>query len=255
MIVAEFQRFIRIGLTVLVVAGLPVWAAGAGEFELEVGATSRYVVDAYDRSDGGASFRVGAAYRHRSGVIGGVSLQNVAFAQDDALDDPREIEVQPFVGWAGSLGGGFGARLLAVRYEYPGAGAEADTDYAKYSAGLTFGDWVGLTVSHAEQAFNRDLDAQSIGLATRVPLPVGLDLLAAWGHTELDFARPDGPVARRYGAGQIGLARRFGDLELSLAYFDADAPEIPLWGESIGGSWILGATLRFEPGVGMRLAD
>ena len=230
---AEPRRAVRAGLLLAFCFCVSPLAA---QVELEVGVVSDYIRRGYSRS-GSTVVQSGARYAHESGFFGGLWMSTLDFVYDRGRQDQRDLELRGYAGYAFPLGRNFTGSALLVRYEYPDAGDSLDTAYTDASFSVQYSDTVLATVAYSPDYVGSDREAGFAELSWRAPLPLGLDLTVGAGHTDIDSAP-------NYTYGHVGLGRQISRFSAHLGYYLSDAPEIPRWGESVEGDWVVGLTAR-----------
>lgn len=212
---------------------------GSSALEVEVAVTTDYVFRGYSRSEGDPALQAGLRYRHRSGVFLGGWASTVGFAFDDAVDDPRRVEVRGFTGYTRPVGQSWFWNALVVRYEFPGSDDSVDTSYTEGQVSAQYRELVATTIAYTSSYFGRGRSGLFGEVTAGYPLPFRLDLSAGIAYAELE---QDG-ASHFYGHAELG--RTFGPLSVTLGYYDSDATPIRPWGDVVDRAWILGLTARF----------
>jgi uncharacterized protein (TIGR02001 family) len=142
----EVVRLLAAGvvLSVGLVVGTPRCAA-ADVWGGSVDITSDYIVRGISRSNDQAALQLDVHYLNSSGFVAGLFASN---AQIDP-DEPRDVELDGFLGYAWSAGDDWHGKVLASHYAYPWNRAGSGYDYDELDVDLAFQEWldVGLVYS------------------------------------------------------------------------------------------------------------
>jgi len=160
----------------------------------------------------GASLLAGVDYQHHGGLFVGGWAASVDFAQDFSPTEPREFEVNGYIGYHRRHGRWSWTATLG-RYAYPGTAVSYD--YDARSATIGFGDRVFYTATYSDEYYSRSRSALNQELSLAVPLRGDLELGGAIGHFAIDY----GLSIDHWNFGVSKLVRRFA---LDLRYYDSD---------------------------------
>ncbi len=150
-------------------------------------------------SRGNPALQVSVAYDDPSGMYAGLFASNVEFA----ISPHRELQAEPYVGYARRFGSGISAEIGAAYAAFTGPGGY---DYADLYVGIA-GDQVSARLYYAPRYFGRDSGALYAEINGAQPLSDRLRLVA---HVGILFNRgqyfPYGPTDRRVIDGRLGVA-------------------------------------------------
>lgn len=220
----------------LIAAGMAAQAGPADsqlEFSSNVALTSDYLFRGISQTDNGPAIQGGFDLSYGL-FYAGVWGSNVDF------DDSLELDL--YLGFAGTTGGGTTWDVGAVLYEYPGDGADGapDSDYQEYyvSLGQDFGVLsASVSAFYSPDFFAESDDALYLAADVEVPLSEYLALTLHFGDQSIDdndaFGTPD------YQDWSIGLATEMQGFGLSVAWSDTDLDK----GDCFGGANICDSTV------------
>lgn len=190
------------------------------------------------QSDGGLSLQAGADYQHRSGLFVGGGIADVDYAADDPLAEPRELEVNTYLGyhrrntewsWTMTLG----------RYWYPD-GAER-YEYTEARAGVGFRDRIFFSSAYTDDLFSLGRSAWNSELAMAFPLPWNMELSGALGRFDVDVTSTS--EFTHWNIGVSKVARR---IVLDLRYHDNDYDIVTPLGDPADDRYVLSVTYGFR---------
>ncbi|MEM7585709.1 MAG: TorF family putative porin [Acidobacteriota bacterium] len=212
---------------------VPAYAQQSERFTAEVVVVSDYVLRGFSRSTSESAVQLGLAYRLPSGFVAGGWASTVRFESNAGVPDEREVELQGYLGFGRSLGRGWSASALFVRYEFPDAGG-VDNGYHEFSTSLYFRELAAVTVSYTPQYLGGAASGVFVELSGRYPLASGFDLSAGLGHSELDFGATNTDT---YTYGHVAVGRSLGRVNMSLGYYFSNAQAYPRWGQVADDNW------------------
>jgi len=160
-------------------------------------------------------------YTHPSGFFAGLWASNVDF--DDQQQTPVEVDLT--AGFSCPLSDEITASLLLTYYWYPGAGSDADYDYAGLGASIAYGPF-SLVADVNVSADFADEPGTAIGLAAAVQAPLSF-LGADWLTASAQFGRQWIGDNDAYGAPdwnfyEIGLTASWDVFSLDARYTGTD---------------------------------
>jgi uncharacterized protein (TIGR02001 family) len=222
-------------------SALPAGAAGvADDLSVYVGAVSDYVFRGYSQTRERPAVQLGLDYEHESGLFAGLWASNVEFAPAGPFEDPRDVEIDAYVGYGVELGRDWALSGTLVRYAYPGADDVIDWDYNELAVALRWSD-AALAVAYSDSSLGSGEKGVAVELTDRWKLPWRLALLAGAGFYDLEAS-----YLEDYVYWNLGLARPFGRFTLTLGYFDTDGRAEEVWGDRAAARLVAGATFRIH---------
>lgn len=209
-----------IALSLMLVVGTSPCAA-ADEWGGSLGVTSDYVVRGISRSDDRAALQLDLHYLDASGFLAGVFASNTRIDPDQ----PTDVELDGFVGFAWTAGSDWRGKILASYYAYPWNEYGTTYNYAEVDLDLAFRDWLDASVSFSPDE-PRYVPKRGIMGVTSESAEVNLQravlgkLSATAGVGYAYFAGPD-PAGYAYWS--VGAALDLAPVTLVLSYVDTTA--------------------------------
>jgi uncharacterized protein (TIGR02001 family) len=211
---------LRAALAAILASALPAHAQeaeSAWSFGGEIVGASDYVWRGVSQTQEDPALQVEAFIEHASGFYLGAFASNVDFGDSE---DGIDHEFNPYIGWAGELGGGAELDVVLSRVAYPGHnGSDYDIDYTELEARLGFAEHYHVGVAYSPDIFN--LGAKGVYYYAGVAWPLadtGFTLSAQAGHYDLDAAAGDS-----YSDWLVGIDRDFGPINARLQYSDTSS--------------------------------
>lgn len=107
-----------------------------------VAISSDYLVRGISRSNHAYAWQADLHAASDLGIIGGLFASTSRFA----ADDHRDVEIDAFLGYAWASPRNWRLKLLASHYAYPWNAAGSQYDYDEIDLGVTFRDWLDVSV-------------------------------------------------------------------------------------------------------------
>ena len=189
-------------------------AADAWGGSLDV--TNNYLGRGISRSDEGAAVQADVHYLNSNGFIAGLFVSNTRIDPDQ----PTDVELNAFVGYAWSKGSDWRGRVMAAHYAYPWNQLGSGYDYDELDADATFQDWLrlGLVLSPnaPRYSWHRGLFAvTSESVEVNLQRPVLRRLSATAG---VGYSYYGGDDAGGYVYWSVGASYDFAPVTLVLSY-------------------------------------
>jgi uncharacterized protein (TIGR02001 family) len=241
----EVVRLLAAGvvLSVGLVVGTPRCAA-ADVWGGSVDITSDYIVRGISRSNDQAALQLDVHYLNSSGFVAGLFASN---AQIDP-DEPRDVELDGFLGYAWSAGDDWHGKVLASHYAYPWNRAGSGYDYDELDVDLAFQEWldVGLVYSPNSPRFLpyrglAGVTSKTVEMNLQRPVLGKLSATAGIGYSYYD-----GPDSAGYAYWSAGAAYSIAPVSLVLSYVDTTAGAKALfYNGAASGRWTGTVIWRF----------
>ena len=119
--------------------------------------TSDYRFRGVSQSARSPALQGGVDFQHDNGIFAGVWASTIDFADEAQRSNPRDIEIDYYLGFNRRFASNWTAVISVVHYAYPDT--SFDYDYTELLAGIRFRERVGLTVAHAEKVLGHDAAA------------------------------------------------------------------------------------------------
>ena len=230
-------------LSLALLLGTPRSAAAA-DWGGSLGLTSDYIVRGISRSDDHAALQLDVHYLNASGLLAG------AFASNTKIDpdEPSDVELDAFVGFAWSEGNDWRGKILASHYAYPWNRHGSGYDYDELDFDWAFQEWLDVSISYSPDAPHYLPYRGLIGVTSEsgelnVQRPVWGKLSAAAGVGYAHYAGPDGAG---YAYWSLGAAYDLAPVSLVLSYVDTSAGAKALfYNEAAAHQWMGTVIWRF----------
>jgi uncharacterized protein (TIGR02001 family) len=145
-----------------------------------------------------------------------------------ASGESTDVELDGFLGWVWTAGDTWRGRFLLSHYAYPWNQAGSGYDYDELDAGVSFSDWIGLSVSYSPDAPRY---ARGYGLSGVSEESVEIDLqhslikklrgFAGAGYSHLGVAGEVGGDG--YGYFSVGAQYDLAPVSLAVSYVNTTA--------------------------------
>lgn len=200
---------------------------------------SDYVHRGLSQTAGNGVLQGSIDYGHSSGFFAGGRVSNVEFEAEYAVANPRDVEIDAYVGF-GREHGPWTWAVTAGKYLYPDS--TYDYDYAEYTVTSAYRRWIRYTASYLEDWPLADESALDHELTGSVPLPWDVELAASVGR--IDSSGVSDLAYSYWNAGATKLWRR---LSFDLRYYDTSYPGITYIGEPAQSQWVLSLSIGLRP--------
>jgi len=208
--------------------------AGSSPFSANVTLTTDYLYRGLSQTDSDPAIQGGFDYTHSSGFFAGLWASNVDFATARPRDEPRDLEIDYYVGYNRELGSNWSAQATLIRYTYPGADSGFHYDYNELLVDATFRGLVTAGLGYTNDIFGSDASAVTYELTGRYPLAQHFDLQAGVGLFDLDDL-----LDESYLYWNLGVSAFVGRFSFDLGYFDTDSTAERFFGEAAGDRVVL----------------
>ena len=194
------------------ILGLMAWLTAAPVMAAEVsgtiGFTNDYRFHGISQTAGDAAIQGSLDVAFENGAYAGIWGSNVDFGDD------ANLEIDYYVGYAGSITDSLGYDVMLAYYTYPGYEA-SDGDYTELNLSLSYGN-AALSYAYAGDYFNTGEDGQYLSLDYSHPLMENLALDLHAGHS---FGEYWGKVDMEdYEDYSVGLSGNWAGFDLSAAW-------------------------------------
>jgi uncharacterized protein (TIGR02001 family) len=200
---------------------------------------SDYLHRGLSQTDGDPALQVGFDYMHRTGLFLGVWGSNVDYFTEQSRAQPRNREVDYYIGYDGGRND-WGWTAVMARYAY--ADPAYDYDYGEVTLGVTYKKRFSYRVSYSNDLLT--VGGSSLGqeFAVALPLAGNAELGAAIGH----FKSPDLPGGdyAHFNVGVSKLAKRF---TFDVRYYDTNYGITTHLGLPADRRWVASVSYGFNP--------
>lgn len=178
--------------------------------------TSNYMFRGVTQSSNDPALQAGVTVAHSGGFYAGFWGSSIDFG-----DGESELELDPFIGYSGSLGENTTFDLNVTYYGYPGTPGSWDYEFVEFIAGIEhdFGPAaIGVSVAYSPDFFGGTGDAFWLGGSLSVPLGEWLSASGNLGYQWLDedYGGTD------YLHYDIGLSASYQNITFDLRYIGTD---------------------------------
>jgi uncharacterized protein (TIGR02001 family) len=191
-------------------------AAGADIWGGSVDVTSDYIVRGISRSYDRAALQLDVHYLNASGFVAGLFASNTQIDPDQ----PRDVELDAFVGFAWTAGNDWRGKILASRYNYPWNRAGSGYDYDELDVDLAYQEWLNVTLVYSPNAPRYRLRQSPTGVNSEsaevnLQRPVLGRLSATAG---IGYSHFGGPDATGYAYWSVGAVYTIAPVSLVVSY-------------------------------------
>jgi uncharacterized protein (TIGR02001 family) len=217
---------------------------GADLWGGSLGVTSDYVVRGITRSNDQAALQLDLHYLNASGFTAGL------FASNTQIDpyDPRDAELNAFVGFAWSAGSDWRGKALLSHYAYPWNMERHAYDYDELDVEWVFRDWLNLAAVYSPDE-PRYLPARGLVGVTSTAAEVGVQrpvLRSLSATAGVGYSRFDGQSPQGYAYWSVGAAYDLAPVSLSLSYVNTSAGAKALfYNAAVRNGWVGTVIWRF----------
>ncbi len=209
-----------VGLSMGLVIGT-TRSAAADVWGGSLGVTSDYIVRGVSRSYDSAALQLDLHYVNSSGLVAGL------FASSTRLDpgEPRDVELDAFLGFAWNAGSDWHGKILANHYAYPWNRAGNAYDYDELDADAAFQEWLDVNLVYSPN-YPRYIPYRGlIGVASEsaeisLQRPVVGKLSATGG---VGYSYLHGPDPAGYAYWSLGATYDLAPVSLILSYVNTSA--------------------------------
>ncbi len=230
-------------LSMGLMAGTPICEA-ADVWGGSVGVASDYLLRGVSRSNGQAALQLDLHYLSASGFVAGL------FASNTQIDprEPKDVELDAFLGFAWTVGNDWHGKVLASHYVYPWNRDGSVYDYDELDVDLAFQEWLEVGLVYSPNAprylpYRGLFGVTSASVEANLQRPVLGKLSAAAGIGYSHFAGPE-PAGFAYWS--LGAVYDLAPLSLALSYVDTTAGAKALfYNAAADGRWTGTVIWRF----------
>ena len=206
--------------------------------------TSDYIVRGISRSNDLAALQLDLHYLNSSGFVAGL------FASNTQIDpgEPKDVELDAFLGFAWTANDDWHGKILASHYAYPWNHAGSGYDYDELDLDAEYANWLNATVVYSPNAPRFVPEYGLIGVTSAsaemsVQRPLLRRLSATAGAGYSYYAGPDGGG---YAYWSVGAAYDLAPVSLTLSYVNTTAGAKTLfYNDAERGRWTGTVIWRF----------
>jgi len=229
-------------LSLGLVVGAPCAAADVWGGSLAV--TSDYIVRGISRSYDRAALQLDLHYLNTSGFVAGLFASNTQIDPDQ----PRDVELDAFVGFAWSASSDWRAKILASHYAYPWNRAGSGYNYDELDADLAYQEWLDVRLVYSPNAPRHlrwrglvGVTSESAEVNLQRPVLGRLSATAGIGYSHIEGADTEG-----YAYWSVGAVYTFAPVSLSVSYVKTTAEAKALfYNAEADGRWTGTVIWRF----------
>ncbi|MEJ2085536.1 MAG: TorF family putative porin [Acidobacteriota bacterium] len=208
-----------------------------GSLEGSATLASDYVFRGISQTLEDPALQLGLDFEHRSGLFAGVWGSNVDFPSNALSDNPRNIEVDLYLGFSKQLARDLSGSVVVTRYEYPGSDGRFDYSYTELGLGILFRDQLGLSVSYSGDVMGRGASGLVFEVSGRQPLPRRVNLNFGLGY--YDFGES---YLENYAYWSLGVSTTLSAVTIDLSYIGTDQAAERIFGDLAGNRVVLTVT-------------
>ena len=231
----------RIAIFTIALFCLGVDAAEAqidsSNFSAYVTLTTDYVFRGISQTNEGPAVQGGFDFHHDIGIFLGIWASNVEFPMDAAQYNPRDIELDLYVGFERSFARHWSANVSLVRYTYPDS--SFNFDYTEVGAGIGYRNLVFVNIAHTNDYFSLGTKATDYELAGLYPLARGFEIGATLGAFDIaDFIGT-------YLYWNAGVSKNLDRFTFDVRYHNTDSDAKNALGNLAGDRWVFSISAAF----------
>jgi uncharacterized protein (TIGR02001 family) len=206
--------------------------------------TSDYFVRGVTRTNDQAALQLDLHYVDSSGFVAGL------FASNTQIDptEPRDAELNAYLGFAWTGTGDWHGRILGGYYAYPWNVFGSQYNYGELDFDIGYRDWADVGVSYSPDAPRYipyrgliGVSARSVELNLQHPVVRKLSATAGVGYYDLD-----GPGGMGYVYWSLGAAYDLAPVAVAVSYVDTSAAAKALfYDDAARGRWTGTVIWRF----------
>ncbi len=203
--------------------------------------TSDYLVRGISRSDGDPALQLDLHYLNSNGFVAGLFASNTRIDPDQ----PTDVELSAFVGFAWSSGEDWHGRILAAHYAYPWNQLGSGYNYDELDVDAGFRDWLRFGVVLSPNAprylpYRGLIGVSSESIEVNVQRPV-LHRLSVTAGAGYSYYGGDDPAGYVYWS--VGAAYDIAPVSLVLSYVNTTAGAKSLFYNSAADGRLIGTII------------
>jgi len=208
-------------------------------FSLSLTLTSDYVYRGLSTNDEEPALQFGLDFEHPSGVFAGLWGSDAELPPFPPATEPRESELDVYVGYAVEISRRWSADLTWVATTYPRSDPIKSYDYEEWIGSLHLRDRATVSIGYSTDVQGFGGAGVSYEGTVRFPLRHAVDLDLGYGYWDLEKVFGEG-----YGYWGVGLSRPLGRWLFSLDYIDTDSTAKLFFRDSAGERVAFGITFH-----------
>ncbi len=206
----------------------------ADQFTAQLTLTTDYVFRGRSQSREDPAIQGGVQYRADNGFFAGVWASSVDFASNRIRSEPRDLELDIYLGYGLDLGAQWAGTVQLTRYTYPGDDPAFEYNYDELTLAVQFRDRVGLAANVSNDLFDLGERAVAWEISGRQPLSDRIDGVAGYGHFDLDSV-----VGSSYDYWNLGASLSIRQFVIEVAYIASSTEAEAIFGrEATGRRWV-----------------
>ena len=201
--------------------------------------TSDYRFRGLSQTSMDPAVQAGIDFQHDVGLFAGLWGSNVDFPIDQFQPDPRDVELNYYLGYHRPIGREWAGVISVIRYSYPGA--TKNYDYTEISVGVNYQEHLFATVAYSDDAFSLGGSATVYEIAAQFPLVYGTEIGATVGlYDSSDLL--DG----NYKYWNVGLSKPIDRWTFDARFHDTDSTATRFFGDDVAGAgWSFSVSFVF----------
>ena len=201
--------------------------------------TSDYRFRGLSQTSMDPAVQAGIDFQHDVGLFAGLWGSNVDFPIDQFQPDPRDVELNYYLGYHRPIGREWAGVISVIRYSYPGA--TKNYDYTEISVGVNYQEHLFATVAYSDDAFSLGGSATVYEIAAQFPLVYGTEIGATVGlYDSSDLL--DG----NYKYWNVGLSKPIDRWTFDARFHDTDSTATQFFGDDVAGAgWSFSVSFVF----------
>ena len=228
----RWRGWTRVFLVSTVLIHSPTWGQAVGEgFSAYATLSSDYPHRGLSQTDESGALQLGVDYQHGSGVFFGAWISNVDFRTEILRDEPRETELDYYVGYSW-LRPNWSVAATLARYSYPGT--SVSYDYTEVSGRIDFRQRFSYTLAYTDGILSHENSALSHELGIEWPLPWGMSLGGSVGRLDSDELR-----GGDYDHWNIGISKPVRSFGVDVRFYDTDYDAVSALGIPLDDTWVV----------------
>ena len=208
---------------------------GSG-FSAYVTLSNDFVYRGLSQTDESAALQIGMDYQHKSGFFAGGWVSNVDFSTERRRTEPREIELDYYVGYSW-LARDWSVAATLARYSYPNT--SVSYDYTEVSGSFGFLDRFFYTLSYTDGLLGHPNSGLGQEFGFESPLPWGTRFAASVGRLDSNDV-----IGGAYDHWNVGISKQVQRFGVDVRFYDADYARVSPLGVPLRKSWVVSVSYQ-----------
>ncbi len=190
------------------------------------------------QTDEGPAIQGGIDFNHESGIFAGIWASNVEYDLPMPRENPRNIELDYYLGYEHRFARDWAGTLLVIFYTYPDS--SVNYNYTEFAGGISYHEIFYVNIAHTNDWLSLGSSATDYEAIVQYPLGRGFEFGGTLGYFNVDLFFVD-----NYLYWNIGLSKMIDRFTVDARYHDTDDQAIAAFGDIAGGRWVFSISAAF----------